>query len=80
MNSKYALLLTNGVASYPLSGAVRGQFEVTAACLFPVRLSRKTSSLQKTEKFGGVIRTDVRAMLAEFFSIGDRSSEIEIGL
>lgn len=61
--------------SYALPGAVRGQF---AACLFPERLSRKTSSLQKTGKSGGVARTDVTAMPEEFFSIGDKSSGLEV--
>lgn len=78
MNSKYALLLTDGAASYALSGAVTGQFALFAACLFPARLSRKTSSLQKTGKFGRVTRTDVRAMPEEFLSIGDLSSGLEI--
>jgi len=76
-NSKYALLLTVGVASSTLSGAVRSQFALFAACLFPVRFSRK-SSLQKTGKFGGVTRTDVRATPKEFFSIEDLSSGLEI--
>ena len=80
MNSKYALLLTDGVASCALPGAVRGQFALFAACLFLARLSRRTSSLQKTGKFEGVTRTDVRAMPEEFFSIGDLSSGLEIVL
>lgn len=47
------------VASYALSGAVRGQFALFASCLFPARLSRKRSSLQKTGKFEEVTRPDV---------------------
>lgn len=80
MNSKYALLLSDGIASYALSGAVRGQFALFAACLFPARLSRKPSTMQKTGKLGGVTRTDVRATPEEFFSIGDLSSGLEIDL
>lgn len=50
--------------SYAFPGAVRGE---VAACLVLARLSRKTSSPQKTGKSGGVARTDVRATPEEFF-------------
>lgn len=57
--------------SYAFPGADKGQ---AAACLFPARLSRKTSSPQKPGKPGGIASTDVRATPEELFSIGDKSS------
>lgn len=63
--------------SYALPGDVKGQ---VAACLFPARLSRKSSSLQKPGKPGGVASTDVRATPEEFFSIGDKFSAPEVVL
>lgn len=63
--------------SYALPGAVRGQI---AACLFPARLSRKTSSLQKPGKPGGVASTDVKATPDKFFFIGNKSSGRELVL
>lgn len=70
-------LATDGVASYVLPGTGRRQFALFAACLFPARLSRKTNSVQKMGKFGGVTRTDVRAMPEDFFTVGDLSSGLE---
>lgn len=46
---------TDGVASYLLSEAGRGQFAQFAECLCPARVSKKISSLHKTWKFGGAV-------------------------